>query len=103
MCYLRGFAGRKGPVFEALASRLEGIAKRLTGQGRLTPENIRESLRDVRRALLEADVQVSVARDFVARVEARAVGREVLSSLTPGHQVVGIVREELESLLGKTP
>ena len=58
---------------------------------------------EVRRALLEADVQVAVARDFVARVEARAVGDAVLRSLTPGQQVVGIVREELEGLLGKTP
>jgi signal recognition particle subunit SRP54 len=90
-------------VFEALTERLEGIARKLTGQARLTPENIRESLRDVRRALLEADVQVNVARDFVARVEARAVGEEVLRSLTPGQQVVGIVHDELMSLLGKTP
>jgi len=90
-------------VFEALSDRLQGVFKKLTGQARLTPENVRESLRDVRRALLEADVQVAVARDFVARVEARAVGEEVLRSLTPGQQVVGIVREELESLLGKSP
>ncbi|MBI1796829.1 MAG: signal recognition particle protein [Candidatus Eisenbacteria bacterium] len=91
------------PVFEALTDRLQGVFKRLTGQGRLTPDNIREGLREVRRALLEADVQVAVARDFVARVEARAVGEDVLKSLTPGQQVVGIVRDELESLLGKTP
>mgnify|MGYP003693728359 CR=1 FL=1 len=57
----------------------------------------------MRRALLEADVQVAVARDFIARVEARAVGDDVLKSLTPGQQVVGLVRDELESLLGKTP
>jgi signal recognition particle subunit SRP54 len=90
-------------VFEALSDRLQGVFKRLTGQARLTPDNVRESLREVRRALLEADVQVAVARDFVARVEARAIGQDVLASLTPGQQVVGIVREELESLLGKTP
>jgi signal recognition particle subunit SRP54 len=90
-------------VFEALSDRLQGVFRTLTGQARLTPENVRQSLREVRRALLEADVQVSVARDFVARVEARAVGDEVLRSLTPGQQVVGIVREELESLLGKAP
>jgi signal recognition particle subunit SRP54 len=90
-------------VFEALTDRLQGVFKRLTGQAKLTPENVREGLREVRRALLEADVQVGVARDFVARVEARAVGEEVLRSLTPGQQVVGIVRDELESLLGKTP
>jgi len=90
-------------VFEALTDRLQGIVRNLTGQGRLSPENIRDSLRDVRRALLEADVQVSVAKDFVARVEGRAVGEAVLKSLTPGQQVVGIVRDELESLLGRTP
>ena len=90
-------------MFETLSDRLQGIARKLTGQGKLNPDNIRESLREVRRALLEADVQLGVARDFVARVEARAVGEEVLRSLTPGQQVVGIVRDELESLLGKTP
>jgi len=90
-------------VFEALSDRLQSIAKHLTGQARLSPDNIRESLREVRRALLEADVQVTVARDFVARVETRAVGEDVLKSLTPGQQVVGIVQDELESLLGKSP
>ena len=90
-------------MFEALSDRIQGIARRLTGQARLTPDNIRESLRDVRRALLEADVQVSVARDFVSRIEARATGDEVLRSLTPGQQVVGIVKDELESLLGRSP
>ena len=90
-------------MFEALSDRIQGIVKRLTGQARLTPDNIRESLRDVRRALLEADVQVSVARDFVSRIEARATGDEVLRSLTPGQQVVGIVKDELESLLGRNP
>src|SRR5438552_7038885 len=89
------------PVFEALSDRLQGVFRRLTGQAKLTPDNIREGLREVRRALLEADVQVAVARDFVARVEARAVGEDVLKSLTAGQQVVGIVRDELESLPGK--
>jgi signal recognition particle subunit SRP54 len=90
-------------VFEALTSRLEGIFRHLRGQGRLTPDNIRESLREIRRALLEADVQVSVAKDFVAQVEARAVGEDVLKSLTPGQMVVGIVNEELVKLLGRSP
>ncbi len=90
-------------MFEALTDRFQGIVRNLTGQARLTPDNVRESLRDVRRALLEADVQVGVARDFVARVEARAVGEEVLKSLTAGQQVVGIVHEELVALLGRTP
>ncbi|NOT34960.1 MAG: signal recognition particle protein [Candidatus Eisenbacteria bacterium] len=91
------------PVFEALTERIEGIVRNLTGRGRLSADNIRESLREVRRALLEADVQLAVARDFITRVEERAVGGEVLQSLTPGQQVVGIVHEELIRLLGNTP
>ena len=90
-------------MFEALSDRFQGIVRRLTGQGRITPENVRESLREVRRALLEADVQLGVARDFIARVEARAVGEDVLKSLTPGQQVVGIVHDELVKMLGSTP
>jgi len=90
-------------LFEALADRFQGILRRLSGQGRLTPDNIRESLREVRRALLEADVPVSVAKEFVARVETRAVGEEVLKSLQPGQQVVGIVHDELVALLGDAP
>jgi signal recognition particle subunit SRP54 len=90
-------------VFEALTDRFQGIVRQLTGQARLTPDNVRESLREVRRALLEADVQVSVARDFIARVEQRASGEEVLKGLRPGQQVVGVVRDELVALLGRTP
>jgi signal recognition particle subunit SRP54 len=90
-------------LFEALATRFDGIIRNLRGQGRLSPDNVREALRDVRRALLEADVQVSVAKEFVARVEARSLGEDVLRSLTPGQQVVGIVHEELVRLLGKSP
>jgi signal recognition particle subunit SRP54 len=87
-------------VFESLADRLQGIFRTLSGQGRLTPDNIRDGMRDVRRALLEADVPVAVAREFVARVEARAVGEDVLKSLTPGQQVLGVVRDELVRMLG---
>ena len=90
-------------MFEALSARFDGIIRNLRGQGRLTPDNVRESLRDVRRALLEADVQVAVAKEFVARIEARAMGEEVLRSLTPGQQVVGLVHEELVRLLGRSP
>ncbi len=90
-------------MFEALTDRFHGIVRNLTGQARLTPDNVRESLRDVRRALLEADVQLTVAREFIARVEQRAVGEEVLKGLRPGQQVVGIVQDELIALLGKTP
>ena len=90
-------------MFEALSERFQGIIRHLTGQGRLSPDNIREALRDVRRALLEADVQLDVVKEFTSRVEARAVGDDVLKSLTPGQQVIGIVHDELVSLLGKTP
>jgi signal recognition particle subunit SRP54 len=90
-------------MFENLSDRFQGIVRQLTGQARLTPDNIRESLREVRRALLEADVPVSVAREFVARIEARAVGEDVLKHLKPGQQVVGIVHEELVRLLGEAP
>ena len=90
-------------MFETLSERLQGVVRKLTGQGRLSADNVRESLRDVRRALLEADVNVAVARDFVARVEARAIGEDVLKSLTPGQQVVGIVHDELVKLLGGGP
>jgi signal recognition particle subunit SRP54 len=89
-------------MLENLSDRFQGILRQLTGQGRITPDNIREAMREVRRALLEADVPVAVAREFVAKVEARAVGEEVLKHLRPGQQVVGIVREELEALLGRT-
>ena len=90
-------------MFEALSARFDGIIRNLRGHARLTPDNVRDSLREVRRALLEADVQLSVAKEFVARVEARAVGDEVLRNLTPGQQVVGIVHEELIRLLGRSP
>jgi len=89
-------------MFEALTERFHGIVRQLSGQARITPDNIRESLRDVRRALLEADVPVQVAKDFVAKIEVRAVGEEVLKSLKPGQQVVGIVHEELINLLGNS-
>ncbi|MBK7366442.1 MAG: signal recognition particle protein [Candidatus Eisenbacteria bacterium] len=89
-------------MFEALTERFQGIVRQLAGQARITPDNIRDSMRDVRRALLEADVPVQVAKDFVAKVEERAVGEEVLKSLKPGQQVVGIVHEELINLLGNS-
>ena len=87
-------------MFEVLSERLDGVFRRLRGQGRLSEENIAESLREVRRALLEADVQLQVARDFVARVQEQALGQEVLRSLQPGQQLVKIVHEELVALLG---
>jgi signal recognition particle subunit SRP54 len=87
-------------MFEALTQRLEAIFDRLRGAGRLSEENIQEALREVRVALLEADVNFRVVKSFVERVRERAIGQEVLRSLTPGQQVVKIVHDELVTLLG---
>ncbi len=87
-------------MFESLAGRLEQVLGRIRGRGKLTPENVRESLREMRRVLLEADVNFKVARDFIKQVEARALGVEVLASLTPDQQLVKIVYETLTDLLG---
>ena len=86
-------------MFDNLTDRLTGIFNRLSSKGRLTDKDIDEALSEVRRSLLEADVNFRVARDFVASVKARAQGSEVLESLTPGQQVVKIVHDELTSLL----
>ncbi|MEJ5300252.1 MAG: signal recognition particle protein [Thermodesulforhabdaceae bacterium] len=90
-------------MFEGLTSRFEKIFKYLKGQGKLTEANIKDALREVRLALLEADVHYKVVKDFVQRIEERAIGQEVLASLTPGQQVIKIVHEELIALLGGTP
>ena len=86
-------------MLENLTEKLTGILGKLTSKGRLTDKDIDEALGMVRRSLLEADVNFRVARDFVAAVKARALGSDVLESLTPGQQVVKIVHEELTSLL----
>jgi signal recognition particle subunit SRP54 len=87
-------------MFENLTDRLEGVFKSLRGHGKLTEENIHEAMQEVRRALLEADVNFKVVKDFIAAVSEKAVGKEVLSSLSPGQQVVKIVHDELVELLG---
>lgn len=89
-------------MFEQLSQKLDGVFKKLRGHGTLTEENIRESMREVRRALLEADVNVQVAKDFVKRVEERAVGVETLRSLRPGEHVIKIVHDVLVETLGGT-
>jgi signal recognition particle subunit SRP54 len=89
-------------LFEDLTSRLDSVLRALRGRGVLTEDNVRESLREIRRALLEADVHYKVAKDFVQAVEVRAVGREVLKGIRPGEQVVQVVHEELVRLLGGT-
>ncbi len=87
-------------MFNNLSERLEGVFKKLKGQGKLTESNIQDALRQVRVALLEADVALPVAKAFIERIRERAVGQEVLKSLTPGQAVIGIVKEELVHLLG---
>lgn len=89
-------------MFENLSDRLEGVFKKLRGHGKLTEENIGEALHEVRSALLEADVNFKVAKDFVANVTAKAIGRDVSKSLSPGQQVIKVVHEELVELLGGT-
>ena len=87
-------------MFESLSDRLQGVFGRLGNRGRLTEKDIDEAMREVRRALIEADVNLSVVKEFIAAVKERAVGAEVLKSLSPGQQVIKIVNEELVTLLG---
>ncbi len=88
-------------MFENLTDKLQRVFKNLRGQGTLTEENIAEALREIRVALLEADVNLNVARDLIEHIRAKAVGTEVLTALSPSEQVVKIVRDELIALLGK--
>ncbi len=87
-------------MFENLSERLSRTLKNVSGRGRLTEDNIKETLREVRMALLEADVALPVVRDFVKRVKERAVGIEVSKSLTPGQEFIKIVQAELEGVMG---
>src|SRR6058998_280025 len=90
------------PMFEELSDRLSGVFRKLLGRGRLSEQDVRETLREIRRVLLEADVNLDVARSFLRAVEERAVGADLLSSVTPGQQIIKIVHEELIRLLGGT-
>ena len=87
-------------AFESLTDRLAGVFKKLRGHGKLTEADIKAAMREVRMALLEADVNYKVAKDFCAKVSERAMGQEVMESLTPAQQVVKIVNEELIALMG---
>jgi signal recognition particle subunit SRP54 len=88
-------------MFENLQDRLSGSLRKITGQARLTEDNIKDTLRDVRMALLEADVALPVAKDFVESVRQRAIGQEVQRSLTPGQVFVKVVQQELERVMGE--
>ena len=89
-------------MFESLSEKLEGIFKKLKGRGVLNEESVNAALREIRMALLEADVNFKVVKDFIEEVRLRAVGKEVLESLTPGQQVVKIVHDRLVELMGGT-
>ena len=87
-------------AFEGLSEKLQGALRKMTGKGKLTEQAVKEGMREVRMALLEADVNYAVAKDFIKKVTEKCVGQEVLSSLTPGQQVLKIVNEEMTALMG---
>lgn len=87
-------------MFDNLSSKFEAVFKKLRGHGKLTEQNIQDALKEVRVALLEADVNFKVVKDFVQSVQGRAIGQEVMASLTPAQQLIKIVKEEMTSLMG---
>ena len=87
-------------AFEGLSEKLQSITRKLKGKARITESDLKEVLREVKLALLEADVNYKIVKDFVNVVQEKALGQDVLKSLTPGQQVVKIVKDELISLLG---
>ncbi|MCF8721324.1 signal recognition particle protein [Nitrospina gracilis] len=87
-------------MFQNLSERLEAVYKKLKGRGKLKESDVDEALREIRVALIEADVSLPVIKDFLAQVREKSIGQEILNSLTPGHQMVKIVNDELEHLLG---
>jgi len=89
-------------AFEGISSKLQNVFRKLTGKGRLSERDVHDAMREIKLALLEADVNFLVVKDFVKRAEARAIGADVLESLTPGQMVIKIVNEELTSLMGST-
>jgi signal recognition particle subunit SRP54 len=88
-------------MFQDISEKFDSVFKRLRGRGKLSEKNISETMREVRRVLLEADVNYKVARQFIASVEEKAVGQDVLKSITPGQQVVKIIHDELAGLMGE--
>jgi len=89
-------------MFDSLSEKLQSVFKNLRGYGKLTEKNVADALREVRVALLEADVNYKVAKDFIERTKQRALGQEVLNSVTPGQQIIKIVHDELVGLMGGT-
>src|SRR5580692_7686400 len=89
-------------MFSNLSERLTRVLKNLSGQGRLTEDNIKDTLRDIRMALLEADVALPVVKDFIEHIQTKAVGVEVMESLTPGQALIKLVHDELVVCMGET-
>ena len=89
-------------AFEGLSSRLQAITRKLGGKARRTESDLKEVMREVKLALLEADVNYKIVKEFISSVEQKALGQDVLKSLTPGQQVIKIVRDEMTELLGGT-
>src|SRR5258708_18204633 len=87
-------------MFSSLSEKLQSAFKNLRGLGKISEDNVSEALREVRLALLEADVNFKVARDFIERVKAKSVGQEVIQSIQPGQQIIKIIHDELVDLLG---
>ena len=87
-------------AFEGLSSRLQEITKKIKGEARITESNMKDMLREVKLALLEADVNYKIVKEFISNVQEKALGQDVMKSLKPGEQVVKIVRDELTELLG---
>ena len=87
-------------AFEGLSSKLQNITNKLRGKARITESDLKEMLREVKLALLEADVNYTIVKEFIATVQEKALGQDVLKSLTPGQQVIKIVKDELIELLG---
>ena len=87
-------------AFEGLAERLQGTLQKIRGKGKINEADVKEMMREVRFALIEADVNLKVVKEFVKTVSERAVGQDVMKSLTPGQQVVKIVKDELTNLMG---
>jgi len=88
-------------MFDSISTKLQRTFKNLRGLGKLSEANISDALREVRLALLEADVNFKVARDFIERVKSKAVGQEVLLSIQPGQQVIKVIHDELVQLLSR--
>ena len=88
-------------MFQELSDKLDSVIRQIKGHGKITEKNITVSLREIRRVLLEADVNYKVAKSFISSVQKKSLGREVIKSITPGQQIVKIIHDELANLMGK--